>query len=39
MSIDEFCKQHDCTPTEAKELRLYLLFLRWVKQVKQLIVT
>lgn len=37
MSIDEFCERNDTTRSEERELRWYLAYLRWRKQVEHLI--
>lgn len=37
MSIDDWLKSVQATPKEAKELRLYLVFLRWRKSLKCLL--
>lgn len=37
MSIDEWLKNVKATPSEAKELRLYLVFLRWRKSLRCLL--
>lgn len=37
MLIDDWLKSVQATPTEAKEVRLYLVFLRWRKSLKCLL--
>lgn len=37
MSIDEWLKHVNATPQEATELRLYLVFLRWRKSLRDLL--
>ena len=29
MTLNEFCEQHDTTRSEERELRWYLIYLRW----------
>ena len=29
MTLDQFLDQHQCSPDERKQLRRYLVFLRW----------
>jgi len=36
MSIDEFFERNDVTASERRELRWYLIFLRWRKSVEEL---
>jgi hypothetical protein len=33
MTIDDFCKAYKCTPTETKNVKLYLIFLRWIQMI------
>lgn len=35
-SLTEFCKRHSATPKERTELAWYLAYLRWRKNVEQL---
>lgn len=37
MTIDQFITDTKCTPSEAKEVKLYLLFLRWVRECRKLL--
>lgn len=37
MTIDQFIADMKCTPIEAKQVKLYLLFLRWVKDCRKLL--
>lgn len=33
MTLNEFCEQHDTTRSEERELRWYLIYLRWRQAV------